>query len=72
MKNLKVSRQSKTDLNIEFVNANSNRRIPLEQVITQIKNDNPTYGNYHVSRTANGTEYVRSNPDSKVCNNIEP
>ena len=69
-KNLRMTRQTDSGLNIEFVNLNSNRRIPLQQVITQIENGNPTYNDYHVA-TRQGVKYVRSNPDSKPNNNIE-
>lgn len=69
--NLKVSKQSATGLNTEFVNSDSGRHISLEHAIRQINNGNPNYSNYHTVNMSNGTVYIRSNADGSVKNNIE-
>lgn len=43
---LKVSKESKTGLNTEFVNIESGRKIKLEQAIQQVGKGNPSYQNY--------------------------
>ncbi len=40
---LKVSKESKTGLNTEFVNIESGRKIKLEQAIQQVRKGNPGY-----------------------------
>ena len=70
-KNLKMTQQTESGLNVQFVNTNSGRHISLEQAITQINTGNPTYAGYHTVTNKNGTEFIRSNPDSKINNNIE-
>ena len=67
---LKVSKQTETGLNVEFVNIETNRTIGLEQAIGQIKKGNPNYKDYIVVNNS-GTEYIRSKPDSSTKNNIE-
>lgn len=68
---LKVTQQTDSGLNTEFVNVESGRRFSLEQVITQIENGNPNYKNYTTVTNQHGTTYVRSKPDSSTNNNIE-
>lgn len=69
--NLKVSRESKSGLNTEFVNVESGRHIPLEQVISQINKGNRNYSHYQVVNKKDGTTYVRSKADGIKRNNIE-
>lgn len=69
--NLEKLTESSTGLNTSFINSESGRPIPLEQAIRGINNNNPNYENYHVSHSANGTPYVRSNPNRKTNDNIE-
>lgn len=68
---LKVTRQSNTGLNIEFVNTDSGRHISLEHAIRQIENGNPNYENYQTVNLSNGTTYIRSKADDSKRNNIE-
>lgn len=68
---LKVSKESISGLNTEFVNVESGRHIPLEQVISQIKKGNKSYDNYQVVNKSDGTMYVRSKADGIKNNNIE-
>ena len=68
---LKAVQQTETGLNTQFVNTNSGRTISREQAITQIQNGNPIYGGYHIVERSNGVKFIRSNPDSKECNNLE-
>ena len=51
--NLKVSKQSNTGLNTEFVNMDSGRHISLEHAIRQIENGNPNYKNYQTVNLTN-------------------
>lgn len=69
--NLKVSKESETGLNTEFVNLDSGRHIPLQQAIQQIQKGNPNYKNYETVDLPNGTTYVRSKADGNTKNNIE-
>ena len=69
--NLKVSKQSNTGLNAEFVNVDSGRHISLNHAIRQIKNGNPNYKNYQTVNLTNGTTYIRSKADGCTKNNIE-
>ena len=66
--NLKVSKQSNTGLNTEFVNVDSGRHISLNHAI---KNGNPNYKNYQTVNLTNGTTYIRSKADGCTKNNIE-
>ena len=50
--NLKVSKQSNTGLNTEFVNVDSGRHISLNHAMRQIKNGNPNYKNYITIQTS--------------------
>lgn len=68
---LKVKTESKTGLNTEFINRESGRTIPLEQVIQQIDKGNPNYSNYQKVINPNGTVYIRSKADGSKRNNIE-
>ena len=45
---LKVSKESASGLNTEFVNVETGRRIPLEQAVAQISKGNKNYENYQV------------------------
>lgn len=69
--NLKVTKQSETGLNVEFVNTDSGRHMSLEHVITQIERGNPNYERYQTVNLSNGTTYVRSKADESRKNNIE-
>ena len=69
--NLKVTKQSGTGLNIEFVNTDSGRHITLNHAIKQIDMGNPNYNNYQAIRMRSGTVYIRSKADGKSTNNIE-
>lgn len=69
--NLRVSKESMTGLNTEFVNVDTGRHIPLQQAVQQIQNGNPNYKNYEVVNMKSGTTYVRSKADSSTNNNIE-
>lgn len=68
---LKVSKESQSGLNTEFVNVETGRHIPLEQAITQISKGNRNYENYQVVKKTNGTTYIRSKADGVKRNNIE-
>lgn len=68
---LKVSKESQSGLNTEFVNVETGRHIPLEQAITQINKGNKNYKNYQVVNKSNGTSYIRSIADGSKKNNIE-
>ena len=70
-KNLKATQQTESGLNTRFVNRNTGRHFSREHVIAQIKNDNPSYSNYHVVNNPNGLDFIRSNPDGKTRNNLE-
>lgn len=69
--NLKVSKETETGLNTEFVNMDSGRHIPLQQAIDQIQKGNPNYNHYETVDLPNGTTYVRSKADKSKSNNIE-
>ena len=69
--NLKVSKETESGLNIEFVNMASGRHIPLQQAINQIQKRNPNYKHYETVDLPNGTTYVRSKADKSKRNNIE-
>ena len=71
MKNLRAVEQNESGLNTIFVNVNTGRHITREQAIAQIEKGNPTYGGYHVVSNPNGLDYIRSNPDSTLANNLE-
>ena len=71
MMKLKVSKESKTGLNTEFVNIESGRKIKLEQAIQQVGKGNPGYQNYVAVKNPNGTTYLRSKPNGSVKDNIE-
>lgn len=68
---LKVSKESTSGLNTEFVNVETGRRIPLEQAIAQISKGNKNYEKYQVVNKADGTTYIRSKADGIKKNNIE-
>lgn len=68
---LKVNKESKTGLNTEFINVDTNRVVTREHVVKQIKRGNKNYDDYQVVTTKDGTEYVRSKPDGSKKNNIE-
>lgn len=68
---LKVTNQTKTGLNTEFINKDSGRHISLDHAIKQIHNGNPNYAGYQAVTMSNGTTYIRSKADGKTCNNIE-
>ena len=68
---LKVSKESKSGLNTEFINVETGRHIPLEQAIAQINKGNKNYENYQVVNRNDGTSYIRSNADGVKKNNIE-
>ena len=69
--NLKVTKQSDTGLNMEFVNVDSGRHVSLENAIRQIENGNPNYQRYQTVNLPNGTKYIRSKADGNEKNNIE-
>lgn len=68
---LKVSKESVTGLNTEFVNIESGRKIKLEQAIKQVEKGNPGYQNYVTVTNPNGTTYLRSKPNGSLKDNIE-
>lgn len=68
---LKVTKESESGLNTEFINLESGRKIKLEQAIEQVKKGNPNYGNYVVVQNPNGTTYLRSKPNGISKDNIE-
>lgn len=68
---LKVTKESESGLNTEFVNKETGRHVDLKQAISQIKKGNPNYKGYQVVNMANGTTYVRSKADGNRGNNIE-
>ena len=68
---LKVSKESASGLNTEFVNVETGRRIPLDQAVTQISKGNKNYENYQVVNKSDGTTYIRSKADGIKKNNIE-
>jgi len=70
-KNLKMTQQTESGLNVEFVNLNSGRHISRQQAIAQIEKGNPSYDGYHIVKNPNGSDYIKSNPDSKPGNNLE-
>ena len=61
---LKVSKESKTGLNTEFVNIESGRKIKLEQAIQQVGKGNLNYQNYVAVKNPNGTTYLRFRSES--------
>lgn len=69
--NLKVSKESETGLNTEFINVDTGRHIPLQQATRQIQKGNPSYKHYETVDLPNGTTYVRSKADKSTRNNIE-
>ena len=71
-KKLRMTEQTASGLNAKFINRETNRTISREQAIAQIKKGNPSYGDYHIVRNPNGLDYIRSNPDGKEKNNLEP
>lgn len=68
---LKVSKESETGLNMEFVNIESGRKIKLEQAIRQVEKGNPGYKNYVAVKKFSGTTYLRSKPNGSLKDNIE-
>lgn len=68
---LKVTKESDTGLNTEFVNEESGRRVSLEHVIKQIDKGNPNYNSYQKVVNQNGVTYIRSKADKSIKNNIE-
>lgn len=68
--NFKVSKESETGLNTEFINVDTGRHIPLQQAIQQIQKGNPGYNHYETVKLQNGTTYVRSKADKSTKNNI--
>lgn len=71
MMKLKISKESQTGLNTEFVNVESGRKIKLEQAICQVQKGNPGYRNYVAVKNPNGTTYLRSKPNRSLKDNIE-
>lgn len=71
MMKLKVSKESETGLNTEFINIESGRKIKLEQAIRQVEKGNLSYQNYVTVRNPNGTTYLRSKPNGSLKDNIE-
>lgn len=69
--NLKVSKQTKSGLNTEFVNVDSGRHISLNHAIRQIEKGNPSYSGYQTVTMNSGTKYIRSRADHSTKNNIE-
>lgn len=69
--NLKVSKESSTGLNTEFLNIDSGRKISLEHAINQVEKGNPNYSKYETVNRSNGTTYLRSKPNNSVNDNIE-
>lgn len=69
--NLKVSKQTNSGLNTEFVNIDTGRHISLEHAIRQIEKGNPNYNGYQTVTMNSGTKYIRSKADHSTCNNIE-
>ena len=70
-KHLRAIEETESGLNTRFVNIESGRTVTREHVIEQIERGNPTYSGYHVVAGANGTEFVRSNPNGKTKDNLE-
>ncbi len=70
-KNLRMTQQTESGLNTDFVNINTGRPITREQAIEQIQKGNPSYSGYHVVKNQNGPDFIRSNPDPKSTNNLE-
>lgn len=68
---LKVSKETASGLNTEFVNVKTGRRIQLKQAVVQINNGNKNYENYQVVNKSDGTTYIRSKADGVKKNNIE-
>ena len=68
---LKVSRESTSGLNTEFVNVETGRRISLGQAVAQISKGNKNYEKYQVVNKSDGTTYIRSKADGIKKNNIE-
>lgn len=68
---LKVTKESKSGLNTEFLNAESGRKVTLEHAIQQINKGNPNYSAYETVTKTNGTTYIRSKADGNLKNNIE-
>lgn len=70
-KNLKKLTENDTGLNTSFTNTNTGRTITLPNAIEQIEKGNPTYDPYVVVTKSDGSQYIRSKPDSSKNNNIE-
>lgn len=68
---LKVSKESETGLNTEFINTESGRTVKLPQAIEQVQKGNPNYKDYVVVQNHKGTTYLRSKPNGNVSDNIE-
>lgn len=68
---LKVSKESQSGLNTEFINVETGRHISLEQAVAQINKGNKNYENYQVVNKSDGTTYIRSKADNSKKNNIE-
>lgn len=68
---LKVSKESISGLNTEFVNVETGRHISLEQAVAQISKGKKNYENYKVVNKADRTTYIRSKADEIKKNNIE-
>lgn len=68
---LKVSKESPSGLNTEFINTETGRHISLGQAIVQINKGNRNYENYQVVNKSDGTTYIRSKADGLKKNNIE-
>lgn len=69
--NLKVSKESQSGLNTEFVNVETGRHVSLEHAIVQINKGNRNYENYQVVNKSDGITYIRSKADGLKKNNIE-
>jgi len=70
-KKLRMTQETESGLNTRFKNIESGRSVSREHVITQIENGNPSYSDYHIVRNPRGEDFIRSNPDGKVKNNLE-
>ena len=68
---LKVSKESASGLNTEFINKETGRKIKLNDALRQVKKGNPNYKDYIAVKNPNGTEYLRSKPNKSKTDNIE-
>ncbi|WP_055078747.1 hypothetical protein [Lagierella massiliensis] len=68
MKNVKVTRQSKSGRNLGFKNTSTGRYMNRQTFVKAIKAGN--YKGYHV-RKINGIDTPCSNPDKSANNNLD-